>query len=96
MKKLKSFFGSIAHFTNKVTSNPWYNLIVSLSLVVVSVYDSWKVIIKDITEFSAKKEHWVMLIGFFMLIHAISNLIKGVKQTRSHLKEVEDDVPIKV
>lgn len=88
---MKKLFYKISTFTNKVTSNPWYNLVVSISLIVVSIYDSWKVILADIINFSVHKDHWVLFVGLFMLIHAISNLIKGFTNAEKTIEKVESE-----
>lgn len=89
LRYMKKLFYKLSTFTNKVTSNPWYNLVVSISLIVVSIYDSWKVILMDIIHFSMQKDHWVMFVGLFMFIHAISNLIKGFMNAEKTIEKVE-------
>ncbi|HAS47655.1 MAG TPA: hypothetical protein DCS93_44670 [Microscillaceae bacterium] len=88
---MKSFFKKILHDIDWLTNNPIYQLLVSIALVGVSIYDSVKVIIQDVGSLHFKKEHFVILIGVLMLINSINNLFKGVKKLDKSVETLEEE-----
>ncbi|OJJ17554.1 hypothetical protein BKI52_27210 [marine bacterium AO1-C] len=88
---MKSFFKKVLHGIDWLTNNPIYQLLVSLALVGVSIYDSIKVIIQDVTSLHFKKEHFIILVGILMLINSINNLFKGVKNLDKSVETIEEE-----
>lgn len=72
---------------NRLTNHPVYQLVVSISLIVVSFYDMAQVIIKDFVCLRWHKEHFIILVGVLMLINALSMLVKGVKGIEEVIEE---------
>jgi len=89
---MKSFFKKVLHDIDWLTNNPIYQLLVSIALVGVSIYDSVKVILQDVGSLHLKKEHFVILIGVLMLINSINNLFKGVKKLDKSVETLEEKV----
>lgn len=83
---MKRIFNAI----EKLTNHPIYQLLVSISLITVSIYDSIKVILRDVTSLHMRKEHFIILVGILMLINAINSLLKGVKGMRKSVETLEE------
>lgn len=72
---------------NQLTNHPIYQLVVSVSLIVVSFYDMVHVVIKDFVSLKWHKEHFIILVGLLMLINALNTLLKGVKGIEKAVEE---------
>lgn len=83
---MKRIFNTI----EKLTNHPIYQLLVSISLITVSIYDSVKVILRDVSSLHMRKEHFIILVGVLMLINAINSLFKGVKGMRKSVETLEE------
>ena len=88
---MKSFLKKFLHGIDRLTGNVIYQLLVSISLVIVSIYDSIKVIMKDVFSLHIKKEHFIIFVGLLMLINAINNLFKGVKNLHKSVETLEEE-----